>query len=88
MVLCAEAINGVHAVRKPQESHPDVANVDFQMLLMNGLEVTRRIRLLCPSYTVLIFAQDYSSELEWESECTGADVILPKAQGVGDSPES
>jgi CheY-like chemotaxis protein len=43
-------------VRKPQESHPDVANVDFQMLLMNGLEVTRRIRLLCPSYTVLIFA--------------------------------
>ena len=35
-------------MRKVPESHPDVANVNFQILLMNGLEVTRRIKALMP----------------------------------------
>jgi DNA-binding NarL/FixJ family response regulator len=46
--LCAEAVNGVDAVRTVQESHPDVVIVDFQMPLMNGLEVTRRIKARMP----------------------------------------
>jgi hypothetical protein len=37
---------------------------------------------------MFIFALDYSSGLEWDSESAGAIVILPKAQGIGDSPES
>jgi DNA-binding NarL/FixJ family response regulator len=79
--LCAEAVNGVDALRKVQETHPDVVIVDFQMPLMNGLEVTRRIKARVPFIRVLIFALDYSSQLKWESERAGADAILPKAQG-------
>ena len=79
--LCAEAVNGIDAVRRAQEAHPDVAIVDFQMPLMNGLEATRRIKALMPFVHVLIFALDYSSQLECEGELARADAILPKAEG-------
>ena len=79
--LCAEAVDGIDAVRKARESRPDVAIVDFEMPLMNGLEATRQIKAAMPFVHVLIFALDYSAQLEWESERAGADAILPKAAG-------
>jgi DNA-binding NarL/FixJ family response regulator len=51
------------------------------MPLMNGLEATRKIKAAMPFVHVLIFALDYSAQLEWESERAGADAILPKAAG-------
>ena len=40
--VCAEAANGQEALEKAQKSCPDVAGIDFQMPVMDGLKATRR----------------------------------------------
>src|SRR5713101_4802704 len=42
--ICAEAGNGLDAVRKAHECRPDLAVVDVFMPEMNGLSATREIK--------------------------------------------
>jgi DNA-binding NarL/FixJ family response regulator len=79
--VCAEAANGAEAVEKAQETCPDVAVIDFQMPVMDGLKATRRIKRLMPWLPVLLFTLYSSPQLEWESKQAGADAVLSKVEG-------
>ena len=79
--VCAEAANGLEAVKKAEESCPDVAVIDFQMPVMDGLKATRRIKRLMPFLPILLFTVYSSPQLEWESKRAGADAILLKVEG-------
>jgi len=79
--VCAEAVNGLEAVQKAQESCPDVAIIDFHMPVMDGLKATRRIKRLMPFLPILLFTLCSSPQLEWESKQAGADAVLLKAVG-------
>jgi len=79
--VCAEATDGLEAVRKARECRPDLAVLDFLMPGMNGLEATREIKKLIPTLPVLLFTLDDSPQLEWESKQAGADAVLRKADG-------
>ena len=79
--ICAEAADGVEAVRKTRECRPDLAVLDLLMPGMNGLEATREMKKLMPTLPVLLFTIDDSPQLEWESKQAGADAVLPKAAG-------
>ncbi len=79
--ICAEAANGIEAVQKVQECHPDLALLDFLMPGMNGLEATREIKKAMPTLCVLLFTLDASPQLKWEGKQAGADVVLLKAEG-------
>ncbi len=79
--VCAEAANGLEAVEKAQESCPDVAVIDFQMPVMDGLKAIRRIKRLMPLLPILLFTLNSSPQLEWESRQAGADAVLQKGEG-------
>ena len=79
--VCAEAVNGLEAVQKAQESCPDLAVIDFQMPVMDGLKATRKIKRLMPFLPILVFALYSSPQLERESKRAGADAILLKGEG-------
>ncbi|MFZ0480972.1 MAG: response regulator transcription factor [Terriglobales bacterium] len=79
--VCAEAIDGADAVQKVCECCPDLAILDVAMPKMNGLEATRKIKMLMPGLPVLLFTLHDSPELEWESRRVGADAILAKSDG-------
>lgn len=79
--ICAEAENGIGAVRKAQECRPDVAVLDVYMPVMNGLEATQAIKALIPNLPVLIFTLHDSHQIRIESERAGADAVLMKAEG-------
>ena len=79
--ICAEAANGFEAVQKTEACHPDLAVIDFQMPVMNGLDATREIKALGPSVPVLIFALEKSAQLESAATEAGADAVL-KTEGT------
>lgn len=54
IAVVAEAANGEEAVRLAEQHHPDVAVLDVQMPVMNGIEATRQIRARFPNVHVLI----------------------------------
>jgi DNA-binding NarL/FixJ family response regulator len=79
--ICAEAENGLDAVRKTKECHPDLAVVDLHMPVMNGLEATQQIKKMMPEMPVLLFTLYDSNQIRIEGERAGADAVLLKAQG-------
>lgn len=52
--VVAEAGDGEEAVRLTASQRPDVAIVDIAMPRLNGIEVTKQIKALCPATAVLI----------------------------------
>ena len=53
--VVATAGNGKETIRMAVETKPDVAVIDYSLPIINGLEVTRRIRAQLPKTEVLVF---------------------------------
>jgi DNA-binding NarL/FixJ family response regulator len=62
-VVSGEAINGKCAVALVSEMKPDVAIIDYSMPIINGLEVSRRIKSLHLGTEVLILTMHESEEI-------------------------
>jgi DNA-binding NarL/FixJ family response regulator len=60
--IVALAHNGRQAVEQALELKPDVAVVDISMPLLNGIEVTRRIRELSPATRVVVLTMHSDRE--------------------------
>lgn len=61
--VVAEAADGKDAVAQAITTKPDVAILDYSLPLIDGLEVTRQIRLRMPSIEVLIFTMHDNDNL-------------------------
>ena len=79
--VCAEASDGLEAVEKVRDCHPDLAVLDLAMPKMNGLEATREIKRVMPKLPVLLFTLHASPALERESRQAGVDAVLAKEKG-------
>lgn len=80
--ICAEAENGLDAVRKARECHPDLVVIDVCMPLMNGLVATQEMKKFMPNVPVLLFTLYDSDQIRSESKRVGADAVLRKADGA------
>ena len=77
--VVAEAEDGRQAVALAAETQPDVAIIDYQLPLMNGVDATREIRAFQPSTEVLIFTMHESEPLLRELLEAGARGYLHKS---------
>ena len=60
--VMATASNGVEAVTRASSQRPNVVVMDVSMPLMNGIEATRQILLLCPLTHVMILSMYDTTE--------------------------
>jgi DNA-binding NarL/FixJ family response regulator len=61
--VVAEAADGREAVAQAVATVPNVAIVDYAIPLLNGVEVTRQIRLRSPGTEVIIFTMHDNNSL-------------------------
>jgi DNA-binding NarL/FixJ family response regulator len=77
--VVAEAANGKEAIALAVEKSPDVAIVDYSLPLINGVEVTRNIKIRHVDTEVLIFTMHDSDALVREAFQAGARAFLLKS---------
>jgi len=70
--VCGEASDGREAVEKATKLQPDVAVLDIGMPLLNGVDATRRIRVVSPNTEILILTMHESDDLVQQVAQAGA----------------
>ena len=81
--VVAEASNGEEAVSRAMETHPDVILMDITMPGVDGLEATRRLRVLCPECLILALTVHDDKQYFMQMLAAGASGYITK-QAAGD----
>jgi DNA-binding NarL/FixJ family response regulator len=75
-----EACDGLEAVQKTVELHPDVVLLDVSMPGLNGIEAASRIRQLSPDSKIVILTQNADEDLRTAALQAGALAYVLKAE--------
>jgi CheY-like chemotaxis protein len=76
-----EAANGIEAVERATEVHPELVFLDIDMPRMDGIEACRRIRALdngASKATIVMLTAAGAQENETRAQTAGADLFLTK----------
>jgi two-component system chemotaxis response regulator CheY len=76
--VCGEAINGLDALQKAQEFHPDLIALDFCMPVMDGLEASRQLTKLMPDVPLLMLTSHVGKVMEEDALKAGIRRIAAK----------
>ena len=77
--VIGEASDGLAAVRKAEELKPDLIVLDIGLPTLNGIEVARQVRNLCPECKILFMSQVSSAAVAQEAFSLGAMGYVVKA---------
>jgi CheY-like chemotaxis protein len=77
-IIC-EVSDGLEAVQKAEELHPDLIVLDIGLPTLNGIEAARRIRKLSPESKILFLSQESSADAVQEALGLGALGYVVKA---------
>jgi two-component system NarL family response regulator len=76
--LVGEAVDGVEAIDKADQMHPDLVLMDVRMPRGNGIEATKAIKSLNPKTMVVMMSMDSSENYERSARMV-ADGYIPKS---------
>ena len=76
--VCGEAINGLDAIEKAQEFHPDLIVLDFCMPVMDGFEASRQLTKLMPDVPLMMLTSHVDKIMEEDARKAGIRRILAK----------
>lgn len=84
-IVCGEPENGKDAVDKVGALKPDIVLLDLQMPVMNGLEAARRIKVVVPNTTMLMFTMHCSPQVLQEAHAAGIREVFSKTDHFVDN---
>jgi two-component system, NarL family, invasion response regulator UvrY len=82
--VCAEAENGLEAIEKVKQCHPDVVILDLSMPVMGGLEAAQHISAFAPGTAMVLFTMYKSPQLLKDAERMGISAVVSKSDGIVD----
>jgi two-component system response regulator NreC len=84
LIVVAEAANGEQAIEKALQFVPDVILMDITMPEMDGMEATRRLRILCPDSLVLALTVHDDKQYFMQMLAAGASGYITKQSAADD----
>ena len=72
LVIIGECSDGLEAVQKSEELHPDLILLDIGLPNLNGLEAARQIRKVAPESRILFLTSYHWPEIVQEAMSVGA----------------
>jgi DNA-binding NarL/FixJ family response regulator len=79
-----EVADGLEAVQKAEELHPDLILLDIGLPKLNGIEAARQIRKLAPESKIVFLTMESSADLVQEALRLGALGYVVKAHAEGE----
>ena len=80
--IVGEVADGLEAVQRAGELHPDVILLDIGLPSLNGIEAARRLRRISPHSKILFVSQESSTEVVQEALNTGACGYVVKSNAT------
>ncbi len=81
LIVC-EVADGLPAVEKAQELHPDLILLDIGLPKLNGIEAARRIREVAPNSKILFISENRSPEIAKEALRSGGGGYVVKSDAA------
>jgi DNA-binding NarL/FixJ family response regulator len=79
--VCGEAVDGLDAIEKARELHPDLIILDMSMPRMNGLQAARILRNMLNDVPIILFTLHAGAILFSEVEAAGISSVVSKVDG-------
>jgi two-component system vancomycin resistance associated response regulator VraR len=85
--ICGEAVDGLDAIEKATELHPDLIILDESMPRMDGLEAARILRSMAVAAPIILFTL-HAAAISVEDACeAGIASIVSKTAGISELGE-
>jgi DNA-binding NarL/FixJ family response regulator len=81
-LVSAEVCDGLLAVEKATELHPDIVLLDIGMPILNGIQAAKRIRQASPGSRIIFVTQENDEDVRLSALAVGAEGYLLKANAA------
>jgi DNA-binding NarL/FixJ family response regulator len=82
--VVSRATDGLSALAEIEQSHPELALVDYRMPRCSGAELVRRIKEVSPETRVAVYTADADERVVAEMLAAGADGVVLKEAPLAD----
>jgi DNA-binding NarL/FixJ family response regulator len=86
--IIGEACDGLEAIQKAEELHPDLILLDIGMPKLNGIKAARSLLTTVPHSKIVFLSQETSTDIVEEALRLGAFAYVAKVDAARDLPKA